>query len=58
MNRPPTAQAIASAARASFFSTLTPSGVFGNAWRSSAAITPIAATVAGATRPVVKGASP
>src|SRR5262245_7882667 len=58
MNWAPTAAATASAARASFFSTFTPRGGWGNARRTSAATTPMAATVAGSTRPGVKGASP
>src|SRR5439155_691096 len=58
MNRPPTAAATASAARASFLSTLTPSGVSAKARRISAATAVTPATVAASTRPAANGASP
>src|SRR5207244_493501 len=51
MNRPPTAATTASAARASFLSTLTPSGVSAKVRRISAATAVTPATVAASTRP-------
>ncbi len=58
MKRAPTAVAIARAARASDFSTLTPSGTRGTARPRWSATTAIAATVAASTRPGANGTSP
>ncbi len=57
MNEPPAACATASAARASFRSTFTPSGR-STAARTASAIRVITAMTCGATGPPVNGASP
>jgi len=58
MNWASAAQATASAARASFFSTFTPRATRGNTRRIAPTMTAMAATVLDSTRPGVNGASP